>query len=79
MALFALGDPFRSWDTSQVLSHMEICVDNQAILELAVGYESENREDVEEDVLLRYVMALEALLSQDERTRLEKIATVRRF
>lgn len=58
---------------------MEICVDNQAILELAVGYESENREDVEEDVLLRYVMALEALLSQDERTRLEKIATVRRF
>ena len=76
---FAPGDPFRSWDTSQVLSHMEIGVDNQATLELAVGYESENREDVEENVLLRYVMALEALLSQDKRTRLEKIATCASF
>ncbi len=75
-ASFAVGNPLRMLEVETALAYIGLTFDDQDVLELAASQDLIDREDVEENVLLNYVFALEALLTGGSNEAIsEKIAT----
>jgi hypothetical protein len=75
-ASFAVGDPLHVLDVEDELAYMGQVSENRIVLEAARSTDVLDRSDVEENVLLNYVFALEALLTGNEEGAItEKIAS----